>query len=101
MSKPGFSVILPNGIQGKYRLAPQMSKIVPSLEHFLMTKKDDLEDVLESIEIVEDFTEKLLLKQDTRKNFQTSLESKHNKFVSFLLFYIYNCHYEIFNVFLL
>jgi hypothetical protein len=35
-----------------------------------MTKKDILEDVLESSEIVEEFMEKLLLKQAKGKNFR-------------------------------
>jgi hypothetical protein len=34
-----------------------------------MTKKDVLEDVLESSELVEEFTEKVLLKQAAGKNF--------------------------------
>jgi len=44
--------------------------VVPSLKHFLMTKKDVVEDVLESSEIVEEFTEKVLLKQAAGKNFR-------------------------------
>ena len=35
-----------------------------------MIKKDVLEDVLESSEIVEEFTEKLLLKQAAAKSFR-------------------------------
>jgi len=43
---------------------------VPSLKHFLKAKKDVLEDVPESSEIVEEFMEKLLLKQTAEKTFR-------------------------------
>jgi len=63
---------------------------VPSLKHFLIRKKDVLEDVLESSEIVEELTEKLLLKQAAGKNFRLCYKVNIIS-VSFLLFYIYNC----------
>jgi hypothetical protein len=58
------------------------------LRRFVMTRKHVLDRVLESSEILQEFSEKSLLKQAMKKKITIFLRSKHGKFVSFSFFYM-------------
>jgi hypothetical protein len=58
------------------------------LRRFVMIRKGIPDHVLESSEILQEFTEKSLLKQAVQKKLRTFLRSKHSKFVSFSFFYM-------------
>jgi hypothetical protein len=61
-----------------------------------MTRKDVPDRVLESSEILQEFTEK----PQQEKAVQKKLRTKHGKFVSFSVFlHVPNYHSDIFNVF--
>jgi hypothetical protein len=74
----------------------EAANIARSLRRFVMTRKDVPDRVLESSEILQEFTEKSLLKHAVQKKSRTFLRNKHGKFVSFWFFYMWQTLIPVF-----